>query len=1568
LNSEGLARKELVMRAARIFSRLTLSTRLLLMVLIAFVLTALLRQNLLVRVRAAETYTVTNTNDSGHGSLRQAILDANANPGTDVINFSIGPGTLRIVLTSSLPVISDPVIIDGTTQPGFSGVPLIEVSPFQSNSLPNILNITAGGTTIRGLAINRFNECGIQISTAGDNHIEGNYIGTGQDGNQNTNSHGNGINVQAPDNFIGGTTPGSGNVISGMDGYAISITGSANKTQIQGNYIGTNATGTGALNNASGIFLGTSNNVIGGTTPAARNLIAGRDAGILMQVDGTSGNVIQGNYFGTDVTGMASLETGNYGIHIVGSSSNNTIGGTSPEARNVLSGNGWGLAIATSSGTPTNNLVQGNYIGVAADGLTPLPNRDGGILLEGAVNTTVGGDVPGAANIVAFNGSGLQVGLSQGVKVNGGNGNLIRRNSIFSNRELGLDLDNVGVTANDPGDADTGGNNRQNFPVISSVSTNASQTIIAGSLNSTANTTFTIDFYANSVCDSSGFGEGARWIGASTVSTNANGDVSFNAAFAALPPNQIVTATATDPSGNTSEFSRCTPTSPAIGSVGFTATLTVSESVGTVSVGLARVGGSAGSLTVGYSVTGLTATAGSDFVASQGLITFADGETFKTLNVSIIDDNLFELNPETVKLALSAVGDPDTLYHENLSILTINDDDPSPRLSIGDVSAAEGNSGNTFFVFPITISNPSAEAIQVTFGTSQFTAREGIDYLRANSLLVIPAGRTSSSITVSVRGDTIAEGDEIFFLNLGMSFGGSGISDGQGQGTILNDDGPPTSMTISGRVTEFGGASVPNVTINLTLNRMGVIETQTTQTNASGNYSFDDLPCADSGTVSAVLAGRKLSPGSTTFSTCGDQVANFLAVPAVVISQIYTSGGESGAVYQSDYIELLNRGGPISLNNWSVQYADANGSAWQSTTLPVLTLQPGQRLLIREGSSGGDGAVVPSPDGSGGIQMSSTAGKVALIGSSIPVQGSCPASQFLVDLIGYGTTADCFEGASAAPAPTAVAADRRSGDGCVDTDNNGADFSLGVPNPRNRFSAVNTCSSIFQFSSATYSVNEGDTFVTITVNRTGDTSGAATVDFASSNGTATQTRDYQVASGTLSFAAGESSKTFRVLIVDDAFAESSETVNLSLSNPSNGVFVTPMTATLTIADNDSAGTISPIARQFVSNLVGAEEVPPTGNTVKGNGGIFQLSNDELSAKVSLLFSGLTGSETGAHVHSGAPGVNGPIIFPLPLGNPINNFVVSPTAQQVIDLRVGQQYMNVHSTGFVNGEIRGQLLWNPAEEANFFVRQAYFDFLNRVPDAGGFVFWQNEITQCQSDVACLRRKRVDVSNAFFYEQEFQQTAAYVLRLYRAAYGNNQPFPNPNPNPGFPNEEKKLPSYAAFVSDRARVIGGANLTQKQLDLATLFVSRLEFVTKYPATLATADQFVDAVLATLQTDLGVNLTSQRANLIALYNQGGRAAVMYRLADDNASNPIANQALIDAEYNRTFVLGQYFGYLRRNPDIAGFVFWLGQVNGAPLRDVPRQHAMVCSFVTSAEYQFRFGPVASRNNNECPQ
>jgi hypothetical protein len=221
------------------------------------------------------------------------------------------------------------------------------------------------------------------------------------------------------------------------------------------------------------------------------------------------------------------------------------------------------------------------------------------------------------------------------------------------------------------------------------------------------------------------------------------------------------------------------------------------------------------------------------------------------------------------------------------------------------------------------------------------------------------------------------------------------------------------------------------------------------------------------------------------------------------------------------------------------------------------------------------------------------------------------------------------------------------------------------------------------------------------------------------------------------------------------------------------------------------------------------------------------------------------------------------------------------------------------------------------------------------------------------------------------------------LYRASYGNDQPFPNPDPNL---TEAKKLPRYLTFVRDRAQVVGGTDLAISQKALADAFVQRAEFVAKYPLSLSTGAQFVDAVLATIQSADGATLAAaDRAALITHFNNGGRGLVMFHLANDywNGCNrlpgspaapcvpagfgaAVDNRPFIDAEYNRSFVYSQYSGYLRRDGDIDGFLFWLNQVSTAPPRNAAKQHAMVCAFITSAEYQFRFGSKAPRTNDEC--
>jgi probable HAF family extracellular repeat protein len=535
-----------------------------------------------------------------------------------------------------------------------------------------------------------------------------------------------------------------------------------------------------------------------------------------------------------------------------------------------------------------------------------------------------------------------------------------------------------------------------------------------------------------------------------------------------------------------------------------------------------------------------------------------------------------------------------------------------------------------------------------------------------------------------------------------------------------------------------------------------------------------------------------------------------------------------------------------------------------------------------------------------------------------------------------------------------------------------------------------------QFTASGYSAGEGDGSALITVTRSGNTTGTSTVDFATYDDSAIQLRDYLIETGTLTFNPGETTKSFGVPIVDDVFPESSETLTLSLSNATGATLSSTNTATLMINDNDQSGPSIP-QKRFFAQLNGAQETPPNASTATGSG-IVLLNSTDTSALVGLKFSNLTSTEMGAHIHTGAMGTDGPVTFAMPTTNPVIDSSISPTTQQVADLKAGSQYMNVHSSIFPGGEIRGQFLWNPTLEMPFFIRQHYLDFLNREPDAGGLAFWISQIhcpqgqTGDQADLQCFHDRTVGVSNQFFFSGEFHLTASFVFKAYRAAYGNTQPFPNPDP--AIPAESHKLPDYNAFMSDRPRVLGGANLAETQLSFTSLFVTRPEFASRYGVGLNTGALFVDAVLANIQAADGVVFSStDRQTLINHYNNAGggnagRAMVMWHLSNDywntcSGAAPcvppgfapaVDNRAFIDAEYNREFALTLYFGYLRRNPEIGGFLYWQDAINQAPVRDQVRQRGLVCSFMTSGEYQFRFGPgtpvgnglLFPRTNAEC--
>jgi titin len=265
-----------------------------------------------------------------------------------------------------------------------------------------------------------------------------------------------------------------------------------------------------------------------------------------------SGNLIAGNLIGTDATGSAPLGNAE-GIILFASGV--VVGGTSAPFGNVIAASTQD-GIIMAFGVAHGNLIEGNLIGTDVSGSHPLGNAGHGVfIIFGASNNTVGGLAAGAGNVIANSGAaGVAVGLSSS---DSSAGNAILSNSIFANAGLGIDLGNNGVTPNTPGGPHTGPNDLQNFPVLSSAVTSGMQTTIAGTLNSTPSTSFTLQFFSNPTSDPSGHGQGQTLLDTITVTTDSNGNASFAATFSpAVAVGQVVTGTATDPSGNTSEFAQ----------------------------------------------------------------------------------------------------------------------------------------------------------------------------------------------------------------------------------------------------------------------------------------------------------------------------------------------------------------------------------------------------------------------------------------------------------------------------------------------------------------------------------------------------------------------------------------------------------------------------------------------------------------------------------------------------------------------------------------------------------------------------------------------------------------------------------------------------------------------------------------------------------------------------------------------------------------------------------------------------------------------------------------------------
>jgi hypothetical protein len=354
----------------------------------------------------------------------------------------------------------------------------------------------------------------------------------------------------------------------------------------------------------------------------------------------------------------------------------------------------------------------------------------------------------------------------------------------------------------------------------------------------------------------------------------------------------------------------------------------------------------------------------------------------------------------------------------------------------------------------------------------------------------------------------------------------------------------------------------------------------------------------------------------------------------VVISQVYGGGGNTGATYTHDFIELFNRGtNSVSLNGWSVQYASATGTSWAKTDLTNITLAPGQYYLIQQAQGSGGTTALPTPDATATIAMSATAGKVALLNVNTLITSgtSCPTGSTVADFVGFGSTANCFEGAGATPAPSNTNAVIRVLNGCTDNNNNAADFAAGAPTPRNTASTLNSCSGSAISVSAVAGTNAAEpaTNGTFTITSSSPApAGGITVTYTLA-GSATVANDYtNPQAGSVTIAPGNTSATVTLNTVDDILVEGTETIVLTITSVSSPALIGVASAIINLADNDVApnqniSLVNTYTQDF-NSLVnsGSSSALPTG----------WLFN-ETGTNANALYTAGTGSGTGGDTYS-----------------------------------------------------------------------------------------------------------------------------------------------------------------------------------------------------------------------------------------------------------------------------------------------------------------------------------------------
>ena len=539
--------------------------------------------------------------------------------------------------------------VDGTTQPGYPGTPIIELKGTLAGASVHGLRLTAGLSTVRGLVINSFaTGAGLVLESGGTNVVQNNFLGTDfGSGVAVDGSLRNSIGLLVTNssaNLIGGTNvspPFPFNVFSGNAVSGVRLE-NAHRNTMAGNFVGTDLNGTVARANGAGVIAGSgsTSNLIGGTVNGGRNYIsANTNAGVLLQDAGTRGNRVFGNTLGADSNGSQPLPNG-VGVLVSSGATSNLIGDTLNGAINDIRFN---LRHGVELAGVSNNFVRGNYI--QANGA-----------------------------------SGIEVGSGAGHT-----GNTLSSNRVVSNGGLGINLRPTGeaantVTPNDALDADSGPNRLQNSPVLTNVTLAGSVLHVFGSLNAATGRTFAIEFFRSASPDPSGSGEGEFVLGSLSVTTDAQGNAPFDFTGTGVASNHF-TATARDTvTGDTSEFSPALQLVPALsindvvvteGNAGTT------PAVFTVSLAMT----SAVPVTVSCATSNGTADAASDYFFTNQVITIPAGSSSAAFTVQVRGDTFYDSN-ELFYVRLSNPNPASIPIRRAIGTCTILNDDPVPPVIV----------------------------------------------------------------------------------------------------------------------------------------------------------------------------------------------------------------------------------------------------------------------------------------------------------------------------------------------------------------------------------------------------------------------------------------------------------------------------------------------------------------------------------------------------------------------------------------------------------------------------------------------------------------------------------------------------------------------------------------------------------------------------------------------------------------------------------------------------------------------------------------------------------------------